>query len=356
MSFPKIFALLALVLFGAIALVAAFKNDATPTAATITSPQTMQQRLSAPVEVQLNRAAQAIVPAAPRRRPAAPTPQSPAIPKVAAAAPAPTQQPAAASSDTLPDANRIAELFHKDDPKLPIVETVAYKSRVPWLKGRPAWLSDYASHYQTSRHFIARSLHGKPDYFKQDLAEGDKFNVLRKDKKIEFYLLADLSRCKMWFYYYDVAANERVLLKTYRVGLGRVESAKASGLLTPIGKYTLGNKIAIYKPKMMGYHNGERVEMISIFGTRWIPFDKESGKCTAPAKGFGIHGVPWPSSSNAERAQDVSSLGKYQSDGCVRLATEDIEELFSIIITKPTTIELVKDFHDAHPPGVEKNN
>lgn len=89
----------------------------------------------------------------------------------------------------LPEADRVDELFRKEGKKLPFVETITYKSRVPWQKGRPAWISDYASHYKTSRHFIARSLNGKPDYFQQDVKRGDRFNVYRQDKNIQFYLL-----------------------------------------------------------------------------------------------------------------------------------------------------------------------
>ena len=100
-----------------------------------------------------------------------------------------TITPSVETTSSLPEADRIEELFNKQDPRLPIVETIIYKSRVPWQKGRPAWLSDYASHYETSRHFIARSLNGSPDYLKQDLAEGNRFNVLRLDKEINFYLL-----------------------------------------------------------------------------------------------------------------------------------------------------------------------
>ena len=47
-------------------------------------------------------------------------------------------------------------------------------------------------------------------------------------------------------------------------------------------------------------------------------------------------------------------MGKEESDGCVRLLSNDIEEIFSVIITKPTTIELVKDYHDAKLPGQER--
>jgi hypothetical protein len=252
----------------------------------------------------------------------------------------PEPHPEATKKSELPSEDRISELFQLDS-KLPIVETLTYKSRVPWQEGRSAWLSDYARFYKTSRHFIARSLNGKPDYFKQDLVENARFNVLRLDKNIEFYLLADLSQCKLGLYYDDLDANERVLLKTYSIGVGRLDSMKKSGSLTPTGKYSLGNKVAIYKPKMMGLHNGSQVEMVSVFGTRWIPFDKEISNCTAPAKGLGIHGLPWI--QTAENIQeDRSSLGKYESDGCIRLASEDMEEIFAIVISRPATIEIVK--------------
>ncbi len=257
------------------------------------------------------------------------------------------------SDRPLPNTDRIYQLFNKGEPKLPFVETITYRSRVSWLKGRPAWLSDYASHYATSRHFIARSLNGKPDYLRQDIAEGDTFNVFRKDKNINFHMLVDTSRCKLWLYAIDVDANKRYLLKSYAVGLGRPDGQKASGLLTPLGKFSLGSKVMSYQPKMEGHHNGQKVEMIRVFGSRWIPFEKEITGCTSPAKGFGVHGVPWTPNKAGVLAENCSSLGKYEGDGCVRLATADIEELFAILLTKPTVIELVKDFFEAKLPGVE---
>jgi L,D-transpeptidase-like protein len=274
-------------------------------------------------------------------------------------APLPQQLPQPISLEKLPEiplphANRIEEFFNLDSKKFPIVETITYRSRVSWLKGRPAWLSDYAGHYGTSRHFIARSLNKKQDYFKQDVIEGDRFNVFRNDKNINFYLLVDVTRFRLWFYYIDLDTHQRVLVKDYAVGLGRVDPTRTSGLLTPLGKYSLGDKIAIYKPKMTGFYNGQKVEMMRVFGTRWIPFAKEVADSTEPAKGFGIHGVPWKANDKGLLVEEKSSLGKYQSDGCIRLATEDMEELFAIIITKPTTIELVKDFRQAKLPGTEK--
>lgn len=251
-------------------------------------------------------------------------------------------------SDEFPEVDRIEELFDLYADKIPIVETVSFTSRVPWLKGRPAWIADYASHYQTSRHFIARSLNRKPDYLTQRVSPGDQFNVFKKDKNIKFHLLVDLSHCRMWFYYIDVDTNEKVLLKTYRVGLGKANSCKASGYLTPVGKYELGDKIVSYKAGVTGFFQDEKVEMIRIFGTRWLPFDKEIEGCSEPAKGYGIHGSPWVEDQGGHLVEDRSKIGKYDSDGCIRLNAEDIEEIFAIVITKPTTVEIVKEIRN-HP-------
>lgn len=356
MSFPKILMIFAGVLFSVIAIAALLKGDKNP-------PLAIEEE-KAPYEIQLDREIENVT--ASIQQPTAEVQETPSpsaeeqkesMPSIEVA------QEMTSSSSTvpivvkpelpLPEADRINELFSKGEKKLPIVKTISYKSRVPWLKGRPAWLSDYAQHYSTSRHFIARSLNGKADYLKQDVSEGDRFNVLDPDKKISFYLLIDTSRSKLWFYYLDGTSNERVLLKTYNVGLGRIDSTKPSGMLTPLGKYSLGEKVAIYKPKTMGVYNGKKIEMVRVFGSRWIPFEKEIVGCTAPAAGFGLHGAPWISNSKGELAEDKASIGKYESDGCVRLSTEDMEELFSIIITRPATIELVKDFHEAKLPGVE---
>lgn len=336
MSLPRLLFLFALILFGGIGIAALFKKGgkATPSSEIIPAYE-VSIAVELPPQVRSPKPVQEV-------EKSHPLPETHSV----------RSKPAPSNLDAdLPDSNRIAELFNKTEPRLPIVETIVYKSRTPWQKGRPAWLSDYAAHYATSRHFIARSLNDKPDYYKQDVAEGDRFNVFRLDKNISFHLLIDTSRCKMWFYYLDQDNGERVLLKTYPVGLGRLDSSKISGILTPLGKYHLGDKIAIYKPKMTGVHKGQKVEMIRIFGSRWIPFDQEIENPSAPAKGFGIHGVPWTANEKGELVPDNDSLGKYESDGCIHLATEDMEELFAIIITKPAVIELVRDFYDAELPG-----
>ena len=253
-----------------------------------------------------------------------------------------------------PNIDRMYQLFTTGQNKLPIVETIAYSSTVPWLKGRPAWISDYAAYYSTSRHFIARSLHGKPDYFNQTVASGRKFNVFKKDKKIQFHLLIDISQLKMGLYYLDLDTKERVLLKTYQVGLGRLDSQKDSGSLTPVGTYLLGDKTAIYTPGITGLFQDQKTEMMRVFGTRWIPFGQALDGSSEPAKGYGIQGAPWVvESQTGKLIENRDCIGKYESDGCIRLALEDMEELFAIVITKPTYVHLVKDFKLASLPGVE---
>jgi lipoprotein-anchoring transpeptidase ErfK/SrfK len=256
-------------------------------------------------------------------------------------------------ADDFPVIDRMFQLFTTGPTKLPIVETVTYSSSVPWLKGRPAWIADYATYYATSRHFIARGLNGKADYFTQKIAPGSKFNVFRKDKEIHFYLLVDVSRSKMGLYYLDLETKERLLLKTYQVGLGRLDQQSASGSLTPVGIYSLGSKIAVYKPGSTGIFRDQKIEMISVFGTRWIPFH-EALEGSPPVKGYGIHGAPWTlDSKTGQFVENRDCLGRYESDGSILLSAEDMEELFSIIITKPSFVVIVKDFHAARLPGIE---
>jgi hypothetical protein len=336
MSFPKILALITVLLFGTIAIAALFKKEGS------SDPLAETEIVLAPVEIALEKAP----PSVDVKKTVIEEPSEPALEELIQAA-------ADSKDESLPDADRIEELFNKRGSKLPFIETITYKKKVPWLSGRPAWIADYASHYKTSRHFIARSLNGKVEYEKQDVADGDRFNVFKEEKEFSFYLLVDLLRSRMWFYYLDGDTDERILLKTYTVGLGRLDENDESGSLTPLGKYSLGDRIAVYRPKTMGFHQGDKIEMIRVFGTRWIPFGEEIEGCTVPAKGLGIHGLPLMPNAKGDLVENADSLGKYESDGCIRLSTKDVEELFSIIITKPTVIEIVKGFHNAKLPGKE---
>ncbi|MFA6915907.1 MAG: L,D-transpeptidase [Parachlamydiales bacterium] len=329
MSVPKLLAFFTFVLFAAIAIAGWWKSSAP------TSPQ------------------QAIVAYAPIEIPLQPAVKVVDKEKAPAYAPAPLPAPAAFANDTTIEVDRVEELFRTSGKKLPIVETIVYKSNAPWRKGKPAWLVDYATHFHTSRHFIARSRNGKPDYLKQELSEGDKINVFRSDIALQFNLVVDISRNKLWLYYNDLTNNDRQLIKAYSIGTGRPEANSESGILTPVGQYLLGDRILTFAPGAFNVHKGAKVEMVRVFGTRWIPFAKEIGPSTAPAQGYGIHGVPWKENERGELAEDTSSLGKYLSDGCIRLSTKDMEEIYAIVITKPTVVEIVRDYNEAVFPKVD---
>lgn len=257
-------------------------------------------------------------------------------------------KPIPADVSDFPQIDRISQLFTTGPSKLPIVETVTYSSSVPWLKGRPAWIADYAIYYNTSRHFIARSLNGRPDYFTQTVADKSKFNVFKLNKPIQFHLLVDLSHCKMGFYYVDLDTNERVLLKTYSVGLGRQHPQSPSGSLTPLGEFKLGNKVAIYQPGVKGFYHGKEVEMIQVFGTRWLPMIPQ-GVADAHNQGYGLQGVP----VLQEGVESLEGVGAYSTDGCIRLKSADIEEIFSIVVSKPTFVHVVPTCRAAKLPGIE---
>ncbi|PCI95831.1 L,D-transpeptidase [Candidatus Aerophobetes bacterium] len=249
--------------------------------------------------------------------------------------------------------NNVHRFFTVGLNKFPFVETVSYKGRVSWLQGRPAWIADYASHFSTSRHFIARSLNGKNDYYTQKVSTGDKFNVFSSEVNLEFHLVLDISQHMMWFYAHDVDKDLRYFVRTYKVGCGRVDHDMQSGCLSPLGTFKLSDKIAIFKEGIEGYFKDSKIEMISVFGTRWIPYVGEEDNTLAMIKGYGIHGAPWyRNETTGELEENRASIGQYVSSGCVRLYQEDMEELFSIVITKPTTVQIVKTIKDAKLPGV----
>lgn len=354
MSLPRIITIGSVVVFVMIASLALLKkskrNEEGITC--VAKPQTIQ-------EISIE---QELLPASIPVKEKLPVKEKPPVKEKVAVIPPPSAPEAVAvkevasseehKEENLPQDDKIDQLFATDSSKLPLVETITYSSRVPWLSGRPAWLADYASHFETSRHFIARSLNRKADYFTQKVSPGDRFNVLKND--VSFHIVIDLSRTKAWFYGIDGTTNKRYLLKTYKVGLGRKDPKKVSGFLTPLGKYQLGSKVAIYKPGTMGYFQDQQIEMIRVFGTRWMPFEKELEGCSDGAKGYGIHGSPWLNDpSSGKLVEERDKVGRYESDGCIRLFSEDIEEIFAIVISKPTVIELVNNFFDAKLPGVE---
>ena len=244
--------------------------------------------------------------------------------------------------DTEPEG--ISTLFSKNS-SCPIVETVIYKSHVPWKHHRLAWLIDYAQHYKTSLDFIYGSLNGNGDFSPKNVTEGAPIRVLKKDLPFRFHMVVSLSSCRLRLYYVIPKERRVVFLKSYQVGLGRKDSSHASGHLTPTGLYQLGSRVGVFRPRMTGMYRGKKIEMMKVFGSHWIPFEKEIRDCSEPAKGLGIHGVPMDrNEQTGELEENVSSIGHYESDGCIRLAGKDIHELFAIVSTRDTFVEIVPTF------------
>jgi lipoprotein-anchoring transpeptidase ErfK/SrfK len=101
------------------------------------------------------------------------------------------------------------------------------------------------------------------------------------------------------------------IFKVYKIGIGKEDR-------TPTGVFKTGGKRKNpdwYSPTgIIPY--GEKG---NVLGTRWIRLIPD-GKTSRPVSGLGIHGTWAP-----------ESIGKAESNGCVRLLNEDVEELFAII-------------------------
>lgn len=96
--------------------------------------------------------------------------------------------------------------------------------------------------------------------------------------------------------------NEEII-KTYIVSTGTNNS-------TPVGTFKITDKL----PNPTWFKAGAIVPAGSsenVLGTRWLGFD---------LPGYGIHGTT-----------DPQSLGKQVTQGCVRMANSDVEELYSIV-------------------------
>jgi lipoprotein-anchoring transpeptidase ErfK/SrfK len=99
-------------------------------------------------------------------------------------------------------------------------------------------------------------------------------------------------------------------LLDYPCGLGREER-------TPEGSFTIQWKTK--NPEWTDPRSGKVLrfgEPGHIIGTRWLGFAGQDGNRT----GIGIHGTV-----------DPASIGKNQSDGCVRMLTPHVEELYDLV-------------------------
>lgn len=327
MSLPKVFLVVSLVLFSIIGIVALGKKN---------PEQKDVSLVVAKEEVDLSLFADA------KSTPSPELPIEPAFKDPVVDCAQEEAKPVVIEHD--PEEEGLQALFVKGS-SCPIVETITYKRHVPWKHRRAAWLADYAQHYKTSLDFIYRSLNGGRGYSAVNVTDGARFNVFKKDVPFRFHLIVSISSCRLRAYYVLPKEKKAVFLKSYEVCLGKKDASKPSTCLTPLGTYSLGDRVATFRPKMMGKHKGKTIESIQVFGSYWVPFEKQIDGCTEPAKGYGIHGTPIVrDSTSGTLEEDTSSIGHYESDGCIRLSGKDMQELFSLVSTQKSFVEIVPSF------------
>jgi lipoprotein-anchoring transpeptidase ErfK/SrfK len=100
-----------------------------------------------------------------------------------------------------------------------------------------------------------------------------------------------------------ILKTDEEVIKTYIVSTGLNNS-------TPTGNFKIVNKLQ----NPTWFKAGAVVNPSSpenILGSRWLGFD---------LPGYGIHGTTEP-----------QSLGKQVTQGCIRMANSDVEELYAIV-------------------------
>ncbi len=129
-------------------------------------------------------------------------------------------------------------------------------------------------------------------------------DVIRPGQKLSIYtgkfsIVVDKSQNLLMLY----ADGE--LVKTYKVSTGKDN-------LTPEGEFKIVTKLK--NPTF--FHEGKAIppgDPKNILGTRWLGFDYGNGS-------YGIHGTTSP-----------ETIGTYETNGCVRMKNEDVEELFALV-------------------------
>ncbi len=141
--------------------------------------------------------------------------------------------------------------------------------------------------------FIKKRNHLKSDLIKP----GQRLSIYMG----KFSIVVDKSQNLLMLY------SDGQLIKTYKVSTGKDN-------LTPEGEFKIVTKLK--NPTF--FHNGKAIppgDPENILGTRWLGFDYGNGS-------YGIHGTTSP-----------QTIGTYETNGCVRMKNEDVEELYDIVPT-----------------------
>ena len=121
-------------------------------------------------------------------------------------------------------------------------------------------------------------------------------------------------------------------VKSYKVGLGKLGQ---QGNPTPTGMWRVkssrdGGKLK--RPPWPEPITGKYIyygDPEYPLGERWVGLDGIDGEAKG-RHGFGIHGTNQP-----------KSIGQYASDGCIRLLNQEVIELWEMVSTARTTVEVL---------------
>ena len=146
-------------------------------------------------------------------------------------------------------------------------------------------------------------------------------NVIRAGEELKVLMgtckvLVSLSRFRMTMW---VGGK---FFREYRIGIGREGR-------TPVGTFKISTRV----PEPPWYSpTGEVIpfgDERNILGTRWLGFERKGA-----GRGIGIHGT-------VEKDGVWQGIGKAESNGCVRMANPDVEEVFDFapVGTEVTIVE-----------------
>ena len=163
-----------------------------------------------------------------------------------------------------------------------------------------------------------------PGSFEYEIKSGDSLEKIARDYRTTVELIKKSNglssdnifpgnRIKVWTAPFNIVVDKSqntLLLKTGDTIFKSYTVATGSNNSTPVGTFKIVEKI----PNPPWYKPGAVIPAGSpenILGTRWLGLTKE---------GYGIHGTT-----------DPKSLGTQVTAGCIRMANQDVEELYSIV-------------------------
>lgn len=117
--------------------------------------------------------------------------------------------------------------------------------------------------------------------------------------------------------------DQWMFVKSYRVGLGEGNS-------TPVGTYVIKKNSKLVNPHWVNPRTGERFDKDdpkNPIGEYWLGW--QGVGASAVNTGYGLHGTIEP-----------DSIGQQRSMGCVRLGTEDIAQIYDLLVEEVSIVKV----------------